>query len=154
MTKRARNLSILGVVVGVVVAAEMAVNLMRGPEACVEVHNEGAEPIENLVVSWGSGRHAVGRVESGGSVRVFLPGRGARPLGLTFRQKGNAMGSYELPGFDPEQLSREGFKQVLRVRPNEVERYMDDVESHTPVGRLLRNARESLEKSTEPVTDP
>jgi hypothetical protein len=139
MSRRKRNgWIVLATVVAALAALEVGLTLWRGSEGCVEVHNAGAEPIVGLSLTYGTSRVVVPRVAPGGMARVFLGGRGARTLVMRFNQKGNALGAFEQPGFDPDQLSREGFKQVFRVRPNEVERYQDDSDPSTPLGQLLR----------------
>jgi hypothetical protein len=134
---------------GVLVVAEVAFNLARGPEACVEVQNAGAEPIEGLTLTLGSSQASVARVEPGGTARLYLRGRRAQTLVMKFLQRGNALGAFEQPGFNPSQMSRDGFKQVLRVRINEVERYQDDSDPSTPVGRLIQAFWKAIEDPSE-----
>lgn len=140
MTRRKRGTLIAVGVVAVLAGAEVALDLARSPEAGVTVENLGDEPVDGLVVSFGDSRSEVARVRPGGAVTVRLGGRGEHPLRLTFRQRGNPLGSFELPGFDPAQMNRQGFKLVLRLRPNEVERFQDDAEPATPAARLARDA--------------
>ena len=45
-----------------------------------------------------------------------------------------------MPGFDPEQLQREGYKLVLKVRPGEIERSQEEGEPATPFGRAAGDA--------------
>lgn len=47
---------------------------------------------------------------------------------LRFRQRGNALGAFEIDDFSPARLNGDGLMQVLRLRPNEVERSVDDAE--------------------------
>jgi len=140
MTRRKRGTLIALGVVAFLVVAEVALDLARSPEAGVTVENAGDEPVDDLVVSFGDRRAEVGRLRPGGSATVRLGGRGEHPLRLTFRQRGNPIGSFELPGFNPAQMNGQGFKLVLRLRSNEVERFQDNAEPATPAARLARDA--------------
>jgi hypothetical protein len=139
MTRRTRWTLIVLVIMALLVAAEVMLNLARGPQAMVQIENNGAEPIEDLVLVLGASRAEVLRVAPGAKAKVYLAGQGPRTLRLSFRQRGNALSGFDYPGFDPVQLSRDGFKLVLRVRPNEVERYQDDAEPATPMGWIVRD---------------
>jgi len=154
MSRRDRNLWIVAAIVTALVGVEVGLNLWRGPEGCVEVENAGVEPIDDLVLTWRGGRSEVGRVAPGASALVRFSGRGIGPLTVQFRQKGNALGSFELPEFSPAQLSRDGLRQVLRVRTNEVERNLDDSEPSSSAGRFLqgvwRGIAGSLDESATP----
>lgn len=130
--------------------AEVVLNRLRGPEACVEVWNEGAEPIENLTLTCGGGRVDGPRIAPGDSARLYIGSPEARTLVLRFRQKGNALGTFELPGFSATLLRRDGFKQVLRIRSNEVERYLDDADPATPAGRLLQRFWRYVDDALDP----
>jgi hypothetical protein len=148
MTRRTRSTLIVLTVVAVLAGAEVALNLLKGPEACVQIENPGAEPVNDLVVVCGQSRVKVPTIEPGGTARVFLAGRQVNTLQLNFRQRGNAIGSFQLPGFNPAQMHSGSFKLVLRLRPNEVERFQDDAEPTTSLGKFLRdlwnNTLESL----------
>jgi len=154
MSRRERSLWILAAVVALLIGVEVGLNLWRGPEGGVEVENAGAEPIEGLVLTWRGNRSEVGRVAPGASAKVWFSGRGTDTLTLRFRQKGNALGSFEMPGFSPAQLDRDGSRQVLRIRTNEVERYQDDREPSSSAGRFLqgvwRGIAGSLDESSAP----
>jgi hypothetical protein len=152
MSRRKRGVLAALAVFVALAATEVTFRLLRSPEASVRVENLGAEPIEDLVLTCGDGPVAVGPVASGGSAVARVSGRGPGVLRLSFRQRGNAMRGYELPGFDPAQMRRDGFQLVLRIRPNEVERYQDDAVPATPLGRLARNVWQSIDPlETEPL---
>ena len=139
MTRSKRGgLIVLGVVAGLV-AAEVGLNLWKGPEACVQVDNLGAEPIEGLVVSSGSSRAEVPRVAPNGSVRVYLGGTGPRTLSLGFRQRGNSLTNYQLPGFDPALMSQDGTRLILQIQTNAIVRFQDEAEPSTPFGLYARD---------------
>ncbi|GAC1473945.1 MAG: hypothetical protein NVSMB9_23450 [Isosphaeraceae bacterium] len=144
MTRRKRNTLILLAFLLALVGAEIVLNRVRGPEACVQVENLGSEPMRDLIVLLGSSRARVPLVEPGGTARVFVHGRGAQTLVLKFGQAGNPMTDFEVPGFDPGQMNSEGFKLMLRVRPNEVERFFDDAEPTTPMGHSFQGFRKKL----------
>ena len=129
---------VLSVLLGLTVI-EVVLNWVRGPEALLQIENLGPEPVGSLVVSLGNTRVPVAAIEPGGTARVPLHGRGPETLRLSFRQAGNAMTGYLHPGFDPVQMRRDGFKLVLGVRPNEVERFLDDAEPATPIGKALQD---------------
>jgi hypothetical protein len=137
-------------VAAALVAAEVGLNLARGPEACVEVVNGGAEPIERLTLSCGSSRASIDRIAPEGTARLYLRGRGVHPLVMRFTQKGNALGVFEYPAFNPGQMSAEGFKLVLRVRTNEVERFQDDSDPSTTAGQLLQAFWKNVGDSLDP----
>jgi hypothetical protein len=137
MTRRTKGKLIVIAILVALVGTEVGLNLWRGSEAMVQVENVGADPIDDLVVTCGDNRVVVGRVSPGESAKVWLRGHGPRMLQLTFSQRGNALGSFQLPGFDPADMNREGFKLVLRIRPNQVEKFQDDAEPATPLGRFV-----------------
>jgi hypothetical protein len=139
MTRRTRWILIVLAILALLVAAEVVLTLARGPQAMVQIENTGAEPIEGLVLVLGASRAEAPRVEPGAKTKVYFTGRGPQPLRLSFRQRGNPLTGFNYPGFDPEQLSRDGFKLVLRVRPNEVERFLDDAGPSTPLGRIVHD---------------
>lgn len=138
--------SLLGIVVALV-GVELALNWWIEPSGSVEVINEGADPIESLVAVHGEGRETWSRLEPGASARFYFKGSESRPLTLTFRQKGNVLGSYEVPGFNPEYLRRDASKVVIRIRPGEVERYLEEDAPTTPLASLRYHAWRSFEDS-------
>jgi hypothetical protein len=149
MTRRKRGILVVLGLFALLVTAEVALNVWRGSQVCVEVTNQGAVPIDDLVLSLGTSRASAGRVEPGASARLYLTGRRQTTLLMTFRQRGNPLGSYQVAGFDPALLNAEGFKLVLNVRPNEIERFQDDADPATPIGRLLKAAWDAFRKAFE-----
>jgi len=139
MTRKTRGVLIaLGVLAGSI-AIEVGLRVTKRPEACVQVENLGPEPIEGLVASSGADRAESPRIEPGGRVRLFLPGRGPQTLQLSFRQRGNGMTGYQMPGFDPALMARDGSMLVLQIKPNTVTRFQDEAEPSTPIGRSLHD---------------
>ena len=140
MTRRKRGVLVALGLVTLLVTAEVTLNVWRGSQVCVEVANQGATPIEDLVLKLGTSRVSAARVEPGSSTRMYLTGRRQGTLLMTFRQQGNPLGTYQIPSFDPAAVSADGFKLVLNVRPNEIERFQDDADPATPFGRLCKAA--------------
>ena len=130
------------IIVGVVlllVGAEVGLRRLSAPSGSVVVGNQGEYPIEGLVVTSGGSRASVARIAPGEVARIWLDGRGKHPLRLTFRQRGNAVTSFEVPEFDPAMLHNDGNRLVLNVRPNELERYQEEDDPS-----MLRRGAESL----------
>jgi hypothetical protein len=83
------------------------------------------------------------------TTRLYLTGRRQGTLLMTFHQRGNPLGSFQLPNFDPAMLNGEGFKLVLNVRPNEIEKFQDDADPATPIGQLWKAGWDSFRKAFE-----
>jgi hypothetical protein len=144
MTRRARGVWIGVAVVGTLLGAELVLEAVKSPEACVEVENQGAEPIEGLVVTCGTDRAVAPKVAPGDKVRLLVAGKGPQTLQLGFRQRGNGLTGYQVPGFDPGQMAADNFKIVLQIRTNEVIRFQDDADPTTPLGRVVRDLWNSI----------
>ena len=127
---------ILITVIILILGIEVAVRFSSVSKTCVEIINKGDSMIENLVVSFAGSQVAVGSLPSGESTHVWLSGSQKGTLTLAFTQLGNPMSGFMVTDFDPRLMRRDGLKMVLQVKPNEVEKYMEDDESSTPVGRL------------------
>jgi hypothetical protein len=147
MTRRARGVWIGVAVVAALVGAELVLEAVKRPEACVEVENLGAEPIEGLVVTCGPDRAVAPKVAPGDKVRLLVAAKGPHTLQLGFRQRGNALTAYQVPGFDPGQMAADGSKLVLQLRPSEVIRFQDDADPTTPLGRVVRDLWNSIWES-------
>ena len=155
MTRRTlRRLSVFLAIVAVLVTAEVALNHWQGSAGCVEVVNEGQEPIEDLILTCGAHREGVSKIPAGAAARIYLGSHGSESLVVKFRQRGNVIGTYEVPGFNADDLRRDGFKLVLKVRPGEVERYQDDDEPTSPVALLVNRAWKGISNSLNDVDDP
>jgi hypothetical protein len=138
MTKTKRGVLIGIGVVAFLISLELGLNIWRGTQACVEVTNQGAEPIDDLVLTFGSNRVRTGRLDPGASVALYISGVGPGTLGMTFRQQGNPLGSFQIPSFEPSKLKLDNYKLLLNIRPNEIERSQDDADPATPLGRLWK----------------
>ena len=106
--------------------AEVAVRQWTAPKVCVQITNKGEGAIEDLVVSYAGSKVAAGRLPVGRSTQVWISAGPKGLLRLDFKQKGNALTGFQIPEFDPAQIRRDGFKLVLVVKSNQVERFMDD----------------------------
>jgi len=111
------------------------------PKACVQIVNQGDAVMEDLVVTYGETKITGGRVLVGQSVHVWLSAGPKGPLRLDFRQPGNAASSFQIPDFDPIQILQDGFKLVLLIKTNEVQRFVDDDETQK-TGSLGDRVRE------------
>jgi hypothetical protein len=149
MTKPKRRYIILGVLL-LLVGAEVGLNAVRVRTAAVKVVNMGDEPIVDLVVVCGDSRAAVERISPSQSVVVRLGGRGKKPLKLSYQQLGNAMSGFEVPDFNPGELSRDGSALVLEIRNNEFTRSHEPDETPGTLGRLGRNVWGWFEEESEP----
>jgi hypothetical protein len=141
MTRRTRIILIVVAIATILIGFEVGFTLWRGSQACIQVENLGEEPMENVVLTCGSSRASVPRIEGGRAAQLYLGGDSTNTLSMSFRQRGNAMTGFQMPGFNPAQLNREDFKLMLRVRTNEVERFQEDGEPSTPLGRMARDVQ-------------
>jgi len=133
-----------GLLVGLVlIFAEVGLRCVRSPVACVEVVNGGDEVLENLHLETSQGVADLATVGAGESALLYLAGSREAPLKIQFRQKGNPNSDLELPAFNPAELSREGARLVIVIRPGEVERYQDQGES-TWIGRIATQLSDGL----------
>ena len=139
LTKRKRGALIAAVVFALLIGSEVALELYYRGEALVVVENLGVEPVEGLTVINGTERVEFGKISAGGQAKIYLGGTGENTLRFEFRQRGNALTNYQLPGFDASQMYREGYKLRVRLRPNEVERFQEDSEPATPLGRAVHS---------------
>ena len=115
---------------------EVAIRWARVSKTCVEIVNKGEAVIEDLVVSLGGGQVAVGHVPPGATAHAWVSGAGKGTLTLSFKQKGNPISGFMVDDFDPRQMQRDGLKMVLEIKPNEVQRYMEDDNTTTGSGGL------------------
>jgi hypothetical protein len=149
MTKTKRGVLIGLGLVGLVIATEVGLNVWRGSQACIEVTNQGAEPIDDLVIALGSSRVVGGRLESGATIALYVSGNEPGTLLMTFRQRGNSLGSFQIREFDPARLKADHFKVMLNVRPNEIERAQEEADPATPLGRLWKGLLDRVDRALE-----
>jgi len=134
MSRRA-GIVLISVIV-LVLGIEAAVRLCGNSRSGVEIVNLGDTMLENLVVSFGGSQVGVGEVAPGETTHVWLSGTGKGTLSLSFTQAGNPLSGFLVSEFDPRSMRRDGLRMVLRIKPNDVERYMEDELTSTPLGRL------------------
>ena len=108
------------------VGAELAVRHWYSASGCVQIVNEGDGPLDDLLISYADTKVARGPLGVGQSTNVWLTVAGRGTLSLEFQQKGNPLRGFEVHDFDPAENLRNGFKLVLIIKPNRVERFMDD----------------------------
>ncbi len=107
------------------IGAELAVRLGGSAGGCVQVVNEGDEPLSDLVLTYAGTTLTHGTLPAGQAAKVWFSPAAKAPLRLAFTQKGNAMSGFEYPDFDPAGIRRDGNMLVLVVRPNQVDRYVE-----------------------------
>jgi hypothetical protein len=149
MSTRARIILISIVIL--VLGVEIAVRFSGGSKTCVQIVNKGDTLLENLVVSFPGSEIGVGSVPPGESVHVWLSGRRKGTMTLAFKQAGNPTSGFMVDDYDPPFMRRDGLKMVLNVKPNEVEKYMEDDESSTPMGRLGNRFNEWISGELAPL---
>jgi hypothetical protein len=140
--RRRRWIVAAAVLVALLAAVEVGVRAFVRPKAGVMIVNEGVEPIEDLVVVYRDTRMPAGRLSQGESVQVWLTAGPPGPLKLEYRQKGNAIQGFQLADYEPEQNISDGYKLVLAIGTNQVQRSMEPDETRRddePFGtRILR----------------
>jgi len=136
-----------GSVAAVTVGAELAVRQWGLSASCVQVVNEGDEPISDLVLSYAGTTLRHGTLPAGQATKVWFSPAGKGPLRLGFIQKGNGLSGFEYAEFDPDAVRGAGNMLVLVVKPNQIDRYMEsDDRSGQPQGvmdriiEMVRNA--------------
>jgi hypothetical protein len=147
MSRPKRNLIVAGSLVLLVVAAEVALNLLRPPMARVQIVNEGRSAIEDLQVVYGRQEAGVARIGPGESAHLTFAGWRRRDLNLKFQQPDNALTGFEVAEFDPPALSRDGMKLVVIVKPNTFERGLEDDAAPTPRGRIVEVMGQWLDRA-------
>jgi hypothetical protein len=103
--------------------------------------------MDDLVVSYGGAKVALGTLKAGKSTAVWFTAADKGTLNLAFHQKGNPMEGFQVAEFDPAENLKSGLKMVLIVRANRVERFLDDDESTT----ALKSMKESVGSWFEPA---
>jgi hypothetical protein len=137
-----RKWIILGVLLLLLtVGAELLVRPWNSSKGRVQVDNQGDAAMDDLVVNYGGTKVRVGRVATGQSANVWFTVGSKGMLTLEFNQKGNPMNGFQLEEFDPAENLANGFKVVLVVKNNRVERFMedDDRPTTTPLQSLLES---------------
>jgi hypothetical protein len=147
-----RNWIILGVlIVLLTIGAELLVRPWNSSKGCVQVDNQGDAAMEDLILSYGETKVRVGGLGVGGSTNVWFTVAGKDTLSLEFNQKGNPMKGFQVQDFDPAENLANGFKIVLVVKNNRVERFMEDDQSTTPLKSLMESITGMFEPDSRPA---
>lgn len=142
---------LIGAVVLLAVGLEVAVRMYHESRAAVEIVNDGNATLKDLVIEFGETRIAVGDVRAGGSARVWLDGGRKGAVTLAFTQAHNPLTGFFLDDVDPGQLNEEQLKMVIRVRPNEVTRGVEDDEvDPTPLSWLKQRIVDRFRSELSP----
>jgi hypothetical protein len=150
---RRRNWLLLALfLVLLAVGAEMGVRRWNAAKGCVQIVNQGDHAVDNLVVSYGQTKIALGSLEPGQSATVWFTPAGKGTLSLDFKQKGSPLNGFQVADFDPGQNRRDGFKLMLVVKSDVVERFMEDDENGPAELNLADRIRDWLRWAfTEPA---
>ena len=112
------------------------------------VENDGDQPMEDLVASFGDTKVNLGTVAPGGQAKVWFSGAGRGVLSFEFVQQNNPMKGFKVEEFNPLELRRDGSRMVLVVKANQVERFVEeDASIKTPprlFDRLMSWIRRSI----------
>jgi hypothetical protein len=123
---RRRWIIALAILISLLVAIEVFVRRWERPKAALQIINQGGGIMEELVVSYADTRMPVGTLLKGQSVHLSITAGPVGPLRLDYRQKSNALQGLEIPDYDPAQNIKDGFKQVIVVGINQVQRYAEE----------------------------
>jgi hypothetical protein len=134
--------------VALAIGAEFAVRPWNPSKGRVQVVNQGDLPVEGLVLSYGDSKVAVGTLAVGQSTIVWFSIVGKAPLNVDFQQKGNPMKGFQIDGFDPGENLTEGFKLMLVIKGDSIERYVEDDEPSTPWQSLKKSVKDWFDDRT------
>ncbi len=148
---RRRWIIALSLLAILLVGAEVTLRQWQSPKACVQIINEGDGVMEDLVVDYADTKIPVGRLGMNESIHVWVTAGPKGTLRLDFRQKGNAMKGFQVADFDPRQNLQDFFKQVLVVKTNEVQRFVEDDEFRQHPKSLGERVKEWLSSDFEPA---
>jgi hypothetical protein len=133
-----------------ILGLEIAVRFSQSARTGIEIINAGDSLLQNLVITFEGSHVVVGDVAAGQSAHVWLSGIAKGTLTLSFTQAGNPMSGFQIADFDPRSIRRDGLKQVVQIKSNEVVKYMDDEESSTPLARLRDRIRDWVSAELDP----
>ena len=148
---RRRWIIALAILISSLVALEVFVRRWERPKATLQIINQGGGIMEDLVVSYADTRMAVGTLLKGQSVHLSLTAGPLGPLRLEYRQKSNALQGLEIPDYDPAQNIRDGFKQVIVVGINQLQRYAEEDDTQKDRKTLGETIMEWFQSDLEPV---
>jgi hypothetical protein len=138
-----RNWIILGGVLLLLltVGAELLIRPWNPSKACVQIVNQGDAAIDDLVVVYRETRVRLGRLGSGETTSAWFSATEKGPITLEFNQNGNPMKGFQITDFDPIDNINNGFKLVLVLKKDQVERFIDDDPTRTPFKSLMGNVK-------------
>ena len=123
------------------VGAELVVRPWNPSKACVRIVNQGDAALEDLVVVYRETKIRLGRLGSGETTNAWFSAAEKGPVTLEFNQDGNPLKGFQIPDFDPVDNISNGFKLVLVLKKDQVERFMDDDPTRTPLKTLMDNVK-------------
>jgi hypothetical protein len=138
-----RKWIILGaLLVFLTIGAEVLVRPWNSSRGCVQVVNDGANTMDDLVLSYAGTKVSVGGLGASKSTHVWFTVGEKGTLSLEFNQKGNPMKGFQVPDYEPAENLASGLKLVLVVKDNRVERLVEDDPSRTtPLKSLMNRIR-------------
>jgi hypothetical protein len=149
MSRRARIILIC--LVCLALGIEVVVRFAGPSKASVKIINGADSMIEKLVVSFGGSQIALGSLAPGDAAVVWLSGSKKGTLDLAYTQKGNPVAGFQVSDYDPRALRRDGLRQVIQIKPNEVMKYVDDEEDGTPLGKLRGRVSDWIYGELDPM---
>jgi len=148
---RRRWMIALAILISLLVAIEVVVRRWERPKATLQITNEGGGVMEGLVVYYADTRMPVGTLLKGQSVYLRITAGPLGPLRLEYRQKSNALQGLQIPDYDPAQNLKDGFKQVLVVGTNQLQRYAEEDDSLKDRKSLGEAIMQWFQSQLEPV---
>jgi hypothetical protein len=126
-----------------IVGVEVGLELTVSSAARVDIVNQSGETIEDLVISYHGTRVTIGDVADGAVATAWVSVGKPGAVKLDFRQKNNGMNGLEIGDYDLSKDCADGFKLVIVVQNNQVQRYLED-DDRMSWGRLGDRIREWL----------
>ena len=134
-----RRWFILGVLLLLLtIGGELLVRPWNPSKGSVQIVNQGDSPMDDLIVSYGRTRVMVGQLAAGRSTNVWFTAAGKGTLSLEFHQKGNPANGFQVQDFDPSENLANGFRLMLNVKEDRVERFMDDEQAASTPWKSLK----------------
>lgn len=119
----------LPILISLLVAVEVVVRQWERPKATLQIVNEGDVIMDDLVVTYGETRIPAGSLLKGRSVYLKLTAGPMGPLRLEYRHKNNPLQSFWIEDYDPGQNVQDGYKQVLVIGGQVIQRYAEEDET-------------------------
>src|SRR5262249_55307908 len=148
---RRRWIIALAILISLLASVEVFVRRWERPKATLKIINEGGGIMEDPVSSFADTRMPVATLPKGQFIHLWLTAGPTGPLRLDYRQKSNALQGLEIPDYDPAQNIKDGFKQVIVVGINQVQRYAEEDDTRKDQKSLLESIIEWFRSDLEPV---